>query len=67
MNLRRSDCINKPAVVAAIVTRLEANRLARVRNNPSQRPYRCNPASIATEHERELLSIYAAAGAGDVA
>ena len=57
---RRSDCINKPAVVSAIVQRLEANRQARLRNNPGTRA--CS--SIATEHERELLSIYAAAGAG---
>ena len=61
---RRSDCINKPAVVSAIVQRLEANRAARLRNNPGTRAFHCTPASIATEHEREVLSIYAAAGAG---
>ena len=60
------NCNDKPAVVSAIVQRLEANRQARLRNNPGMRAFRCSPASIATEHEHEVLSIYAAAGAGDV-
>lgn len=47
----------------AFEAKLNAAAAAGVRDAVA-REYRCNPGSIATEHAAEMLTIYAAAGAG---